>query len=86
MYETPFHSSYTAMTPSGARWLLEKRPSVKTIGIDYLSIATYNTCAKTHVALFKKVCAGEGVHAESNDSGRVYSRACMLRQGATGLL
>lgn len=54
MHVTPFQKSFTGMTPDGAAYMLEHYPSIRTIGIDYLSIATYETCAETHVALFKK--------------------------------
>jgi kynurenine formamidase len=55
MFQAAFDYSYTALTPDGARWLVE-HTNVKLIGIDYLSIATYETCKEGHVILFHKVC------------------------------
>ena len=54
MHQRAFDSSYTGFTADGAKYLAENT-NVKTIGIDYLSIATYEENSKAHVHLLKKV-------------------------------
>lgn len=49
-----FHSDYTALTPDGAAFLAQ-RTGVQLVGIDYLSVAAYDTCGEGHRALFSKV-------------------------------
>jgi hypothetical protein len=53
MFQRAFDSSYTGLTPDGARWLAE-RTDVRLVGIDYLSIAAFETCKEGHVVLFRK--------------------------------
>jgi hypothetical protein len=50
MHQRAFDSSYTGFTADGAKYLAENT-NVKTIGIDYLSIATYEENSKAHVHL-----------------------------------
>ncbi|KAL3150936.1 hypothetical protein ABBQ32_000683 [Trebouxia sp. C0010 RCD-2024] len=53
MYQTPFHSNYTALTESGADWVVKH--GIKFVGIDYLSIATYDELAPAHQSLMRVV-------------------------------
>ncbi|KAL3137509.1 hypothetical protein ABBQ38_004796 [Trebouxia sp. C0009 RCD-2024] len=53
MYQTPFHSNYTALTESGAGWVVKH--GIKFVGIDYLSIATYDELAPAHKSLMRVV-------------------------------
>jgi arylformamidase len=39
--DTFFHTDYVAVTPEGAEWLVAR--GVKTVGVDYLSVETYDT-------------------------------------------
>jgi kynurenine formamidase len=55
MHTTKFDSSYTAFTTDGAQYLASHLPNVKTVGIDYLSIARFEDLSPAHVALFEKV-------------------------------
>ena len=54
MYHTPFQTNYTAVTESGADWIVKL--GVKFVGIDYLSIATYEELATAHQSLMRAVC------------------------------
>ena len=56
MSKRAFDPSYTGFTADGAKYLAEET-NVKTIGIDYLSVATYEENAAAHVHLLKKVGA-----------------------------
>lgn len=61
MHQTAFEPSYTAFTADGARWLAAHAPWVRTVAIDYLSIARLDDIVDAHVALFSAVSwAGEG--------------------------
>ena len=51
-----FRADYTCLTPEAARWLVER--GVRTIGIDYLSIAPMDEAPETHQPL---LAAGIGV-------------------------
>jgi hypothetical protein len=53
--QTPFDSSYTAMTLDGVQWLVQERSSVKLVGIDALSIAVFDDLIGPHEALLEQV-------------------------------
>lgn len=53
MYHTPFQTNYTALTESGADWVVKH--GIKFVGIDYLSIATYEQLAPAHQSLMRVV-------------------------------
>ena len=53
MYQTPFRSNYTALTESGADWVVKH--GIKFVGIDYLSIATYEDLTPAHKSLMRVV-------------------------------
>lgn len=43
------------MTVDGAQWLVEKRPTVKLVGIDALSIAVFDDLTGPHEVLLRQV-------------------------------
>jgi kynurenine formamidase len=51
MHTTAFTPDYVAFDEEGAKWLVEHRPDIRSIGIDYLSIAALDHLAEAHVAL-----------------------------------
>ena len=53
MYHTPFQTNYTALTESGADWVVKH--GITFVGIDYLSIATYEELAPAHQSLMRVV-------------------------------
>ena len=53
MYHTPFQTNYTALTESGADWVVNH--GINFVGIDYLSIATYEELAPAHQSLMRAV-------------------------------
>ena len=55
MYHTPFQTNYTALTESGADWIVQH--GINFVGIDYLSIATYEELAPAHQSLMRVVNA-----------------------------
>lgn len=55
MYHTPFQTNYTALTKSGADWIVSH--GINFVGIDYLSIATYEELAPAHQSLMRAVNA-----------------------------
>ena len=54
MHRPEFYSPFTAFTADGARYLAE-HTDVRTVGIDYLSIATMEEVVDGHRELEKKV-------------------------------
>lgn len=53
MYQTPFDTAYTALTADGAKWVADA--GIKFVGIDYLSIGTYEELAPAHQHLMRAV-------------------------------
>ena len=53
MYQTAFETNYTALTESGADWIVQH--GIKFVGIDYLSIATFEELAPAHQSLMRVV-------------------------------
>ena len=51
MSRTAFDETYVGFTEDGARWLVEHRPNVKTVGVDYVSVAAYEHLVTAHVVL-----------------------------------
>ena len=41
MSETAFDEKYVGFTEDGARWLVNEKPRVKVVGVDYVSVAAY---------------------------------------------
>ena len=80
MHRTAFEPAYTAFTADGARWLATHAPWVRTVAIDYLSVARLEEIVEAHVALFSAVSlawaqmTGRGVGAPPAAGGAV-SRA-----------
>jgi len=75
-----FHSDYTALTPDGAQWLVD-HTAVTLVGIDYLSIATYDQNKEGHLVLFTKqpeaVTVVEGLDMTYLRPGRWYDLTCL---------
>ena len=59
MYHTPFQTNYTALTESGADWVVNH--GINFVGIDYLSIATYEELAPAHQSLMRVVNASSAL-------------------------
>ncbi len=55
MKQRAFVTDYTSFTADGARWLVQHRPSVRLVGIDYLTVATYDDLKAPHEALLGSV-------------------------------
>lgn len=49
--ETEFHKDFVAITADGAQWLVDH--GIRLVGVDYLSVAPYETTAETHVILLQ---------------------------------
>jgi kynurenine formamidase len=48
-----FQRDYVAFTEDGARWMVDFRPDVKTIGVDYVSVAAYDHLVAAHRVLLE---------------------------------
>ena len=60
MYQTAFESNYTALTEDGADWVVAA--GIKFVGIDYMSIATYEELAPAHQSLMRAVSLPPVLH------------------------
>lgn len=70
-----FREDYTGINPSGARFLAEM--GLDLVGLDYLSVATFNKTAEPHqIMLQKEIVLLEGVDLSSVTSG-VYQLYCL---------
>jgi arylformamidase len=70
-----FRPDYTCLTPEGARWLVER--GVRTVGIDYLSVAPMDEAPETHQPLLAAgICVIEGLDLSSVDPG-LYDLVCL---------
>jgi arylformamidase len=70
-----FRPDYTCLTPEAAHWLVER--GVRTVGIDYLSIAPMDAAVETHVPLLGAgICVIEGLDLSSVDPG-AYDLICL---------
>ncbi|CAN0878903.1 Cyclase-like protein 2 [Linum grandiflorum] len=52
MYNKAFDSSFAGFTAAGAQWLVDNT-DIKLVGLDYLSVATFDEAVPTHMAFFK---------------------------------
>ena len=55
MEQRSFVTDYTSFDAGGAAWLVANRPDVQSIGIDYLTVATYDDLRTPHEVLLDKV-------------------------------
>lgn len=55
MGRTAFASDYVGLDSTAADWLARERPSVRLVGVDYLSVGMLEDIEATHRALFKQV-------------------------------
>jgi arylformamidase len=70
-----FRPDYTSLSPEAARWLVER--SVRTIGVDYLSIAPMDAAPETHEPLLAAgICVIEGLDLSRVDPG-TYDLICL---------
>lgn len=53
MSETAFDEKYVGFTEDGARWLVNEKPRVKVVGVDYVSVAAYAHLVTAHVVLLE---------------------------------
>ena len=79
MYKTPFDTAYTALTGDGAQWVADA--GIKFVGIDYLSIATYEELTTAHQNLMRAV--SHNMHDPSHECCMQYT--WLLRGAATNL-
>lgn len=72
-----FDSSYTAFTTDGAEWLTKHRPTVRLVGVDYLSIAIFADLRGAHEEMLSKgIIAVEGLNLEALTAG-VHQLHCL---------
>ncbi len=73
--EQNFQTDYVAVDTSGAEWLVEK--GVQLVGIDYLSISTFNDLIEPHrILLSKGIIILEGLDLSQVEQGR-YKLHCL---------
>ena len=83
MYQTAFESNYTALTEDGADWVVAA--GIKFVGIDYMSIATYEELAPAHQSLMRAVspsCAS--YHAVHHNGFHACQCCSLLRMSCPG--
>lgn len=70
MEQRSFSTDYVSLTADGAQWLVVHRPSVQLLGIDYLTVATYDDLKTPHeILLGKGIIAVEGLKLHELDAG-----------------
>jgi arylformamidase len=70
-----FRPDYTCLTPEAARWLVQR--GVRTVGIDYLSVAPMDEAPETHEPLLAAgICVIEGLDLSAVEPG-VYDLICL---------
>jgi kynurenine formamidase len=86
MHQTAFDSAYTGFTADGARWLADNMPSLRAVGIDYLSIATLEDIVEAHIAILGSgIVAVEGLVLDAVQPGIYTMHALPLKiVGADG--
>ncbi|KAJ9159500.1 hypothetical protein P3X46_025006 [Hevea brasiliensis] len=77
MYQTEFDSNYVGIVKDGAQWIVENT-DIKLVGIDFLSIATYDDAVPTHQALLRtrEIVVVEGLKLEDIEAG-IYDLHCL---------
>ncbi|KAJ7566408.1 hypothetical protein O6H91_02G101300 [Diphasiastrum complanatum] len=76
MWRTNFESSFSGFTKDGAQWLVD-HTSIKLVGLDYLSVATYEEAAETHRILLRKgIILLEGLDLDDIEVG-IYVLHCL---------
>ena len=70
-----FRQDYVGLTADGARWVVDR--GIRLVGADYLSIASFPECAKTHeVLLSAGVAILEGLNLSEAAAG-TYELICL---------
>jgi len=73
--EKEFRADYTGLEPEAAIWLAER--GVRTVGIDYLSLAVIDAPVETHVPLLSAgICVIEGLDLSGVGPG-LYDLICL---------
>ncbi|KAJ9175265.1 hypothetical protein P3X46_013836 [Hevea brasiliensis] len=77
MHQSEFHSDYVGIMKDGAEWIVDNT-NIKLVGIDYLSIASYNDAVPTHQALLRsrKIVVVEGLNLDKVTAG-IYDLHCL---------
>ncbi|KAG8650796.1 cyclase-like protein 2 [Manihot esculenta] len=77
MYTRKFHSDYVGIVKDGASWIVDNT-NITLVGIDYLSIATYDDAVPTHQTLLKsrKIVIVEGLKLNKVPAG-IYDLHCL---------
>ncbi|CAL8468967.1 g8508 [Coccomyxa elongata] len=76
MTQTKFEPSYTAVTKDGAEWIVA-HPSIRLVGIDYLSVAHYADLIEPHIVLLSdEIIPLEGLVLEGVEPG-LYTLHCL---------
>lgn len=78
----PFQKEFTAVSPDGAAYLLER--GIKLVGIDYFSIAPFGDSIPTHRALLgAEVIILEGIDLSAISAGRYQLYCLPLKLGGS---
>ncbi|KAI5066447.1 hypothetical protein GOP47_0019071 [Adiantum capillus-veneris] len=77
MWKKQFDSSYVGLTTDGAEWLRDNT-KIKLVGIDYLSVASYDYLIEAHVVLLqnKDIILVEGLNLDNVAVG-LYELHCL---------
>ncbi|KAI4375970.1 hypothetical protein MLD38_013777 [Melastoma candidum] len=77
MYKTAFDASYTGFTRDGARWLVDNT-DIKLVGLDYLSVATYDDLIPSHLEFLesREIILVEGLKLDEVLAG-LYTVHCL---------
>ncbi|CAN1192456.1 Cyclase-like protein 2 [Linum perenne] len=77
MYNKAFDSSFAGFTNDGAKWLVDNT-DIKLVGLDYLSVATFDDAEPTHLTFLKNrdIILVEGLKLEIVEAG-MYDLHCL---------
>ncbi|XP_043711902.1 cyclase-like protein 2 [Telopea speciosissima] len=77
MWQKEFDSSYAGFMKDGAKWLVENT-DIKLVGIDYLSVATYDDLASAHYVFLegREIILVEALKLDDIEPG-IYSVHCL---------
>ena len=77
MFQKEWDSSYVGFTADGAKWLVENT-DIKLVGIDYLSVASYDYLIPSHLVFLKdrEIILVEGLKLDDVPAG-LYSVHCL---------
>ncbi|KAF1880759.1 hypothetical protein Lal_00011818 [Lupinus albus] len=77
MFKKEFDSSYVGFKEDGAKWLVENT-DIKLVGVDYLSVASYDHSVESHLVFLKsrEIILVEGLKLDDVPAG-IYSLRCL---------